>query len=45
VMGLYVGRIHNEVKNRPLYLVGRSIGFSEEAMAGHRGAGEHRATG
>jgi glycosyltransferase involved in cell wall biosynthesis len=29
VVGLYVGRIHAEVKNRPLYLVGRSVGFDD----------------
>lgn len=27
VVGLYVGRIHNEVKQRPLYVVGRAVGF------------------
>ena len=27
IMGLYVGRIHSEVKGRPLYLVDRQVGF------------------
>lgn len=30
IVGLYVGRIHAEVKNRPLYVVGRAVGFDEE---------------
>ncbi|WP_226782790.1 glycosyltransferase family 2 protein [Oceaniglobus trochenteri] len=29
VIGLYVGRIHNESKNRPLYFVSESIGITE----------------
>lgn len=29
VVGLYVGRIHSEVKQRPLYVVGRAVGFPE----------------
>ena len=28
IVGLYVGRIHAEVKRRPLYVVGRQIGFN-----------------
>jgi polyisoprenyl-phosphate glycosyltransferase len=27
IVGLYVGRIHAEVKRRPLYVVGRRVGF------------------
>ena len=33
IVGLYVGRIHAEVKNRPLYLVGRAVGFPEPPIA------------
>jgi dolichol-phosphate mannosyltransferase len=29
IVGLYVGRIHAEVKNRPLYLIRRAVGFAE----------------
>ncbi|WP_132461502.1 glycosyltransferase family 2 protein [Rhodovulum marinum] len=29
VIGLYVGRIHNESKERPLYFISESIGFTE----------------
>jgi dolichol-phosphate mannosyltransferase len=32
-VGLYVGRIHAEVKKRPLYLVGRAVGFPEPSIA------------
>ena len=40
IMGLYVGRIHNEVKGRPLYLVDQRVGFADgaEAMAADRRA-------
>jgi polyisoprenyl-phosphate glycosyltransferase len=27
VVGLYVGRIHNEVKQRPLYVINRTVGL------------------
>ena len=29
IVGVYVGRIHTEVKNRPLYVVGRAVGFPD----------------
>jgi dolichol-phosphate mannosyltransferase len=41
IVGLYVGRIHSEVKNRPLYVVGHAIGFENDASvasAERRGA-------
>jgi polyisoprenyl-phosphate glycosyltransferase len=31
IVGLYVGRIHNEAKQRPLYVVGREVGFASAA--------------
>jgi dolichol-phosphate mannosyltransferase len=33
IVGLYVGRIHAEVKNRPLYVVARKVGFDAERAA------------
>ncbi|WP_019904501.1 glycosyltransferase family 2 protein [Methylobacterium sp. 77] len=33
IVGLYVGRIHTEVKQRPLYVVGREVGFPEDGRA------------
>jgi dolichol-phosphate mannosyltransferase len=33
VLGVYVGRIHTEVKRRPLYLVDRAVGFEAVAEA------------
>lgn len=29
IVGLYIGRIHQEVKRRPLYIVQRAVGFDE----------------
>lgn len=34
IMGLYVGRIYNEVKGRPLYLVGNAVGFDRPVVQG-----------
>jgi dolichol-phosphate mannosyltransferase len=31
IMGLYIGRIHAEVKRRPLYVVSQKVGFEREA--------------
>ena len=32
IMGLYIGRIHNEVKRRPLYIVAKSSGFERASQ-------------
>ena len=33
IVGLYVGRIHAEVKRRPLYVVATKLGFEREEAA------------
>jgi hypothetical protein len=33
VLGVYIGRIHTEVKRRPLYVVERAVGFETAARA------------
>jgi glycosyltransferase involved in cell wall biosynthesis len=33
IMGLYIGRIHAEVKRRPLYVVSQKVGFEREGAA------------
>jgi polyisoprenyl-phosphate glycosyltransferase len=43
IVGLYVGRIHAEVKGRPLYVVGRRVGFEHERAAADTPS-EHIAT-
>lgn len=48
VMGLYVGRIHAEVKRRPLYVVETRVGFERAAAAEparERGRGERLSAG
>ena len=39
VLGEYIGRIFDEVKNRPMYLVDQEYGFAESAVALGRNAG------
>ncbi|HEX5509897.1 MAG TPA: glycosyltransferase family 2 protein [Pseudolabrys sp.] len=36
IVGLYVGRIHSEVKRRPLYVVSTRLGFDREAASVER---------
>jgi len=36
IVGLYVGRIHAEVKHRPLYVVQKRLGFARDTAAAAR---------
>jgi polyisoprenyl-phosphate glycosyltransferase len=36
IVGLYVGRIHTEVKNRPLYVITQMVGFENRSARGSR---------
>ena len=38
IVGLYVGRIHAEVKRRPLYVVQKKLGFERDRVAADRHA-------
>jgi len=33
IMGLYIGRIHAEVKRRPLYVISQKVGFERDSVA------------
>ena len=33
IMGLYIGRIHAEVKRRPLYVISQKVGFKRDGVA------------
>ena len=37
IIGEYLGRIYNEVKERPLYIVRQTLGTSETPVRGHEG--------
>ena len=40
ILGLYIGRIHAEVKSRPLFIVDRTVGFdAEEKLVGYAAQG------
>jgi len=42
IIGLYIGRIHTEVKRRPLYVVRTRIGFEEGVNAAAKGRPDQR---
>lgn len=41
IIGLYVGAIHSEIKQRPVYVIGRAIGFERAEAATRVGADTH----
>jgi dolichol-phosphate mannosyltransferase len=43
IVGLYIGRIHAEVKRRPLYVVGKQVGFDRAASVGQATPSSRRA--
>jgi glycosyltransferase involved in cell wall biosynthesis len=44
IMGLYVGRIHAEVKRRPLYVVGTRVGFDAQRSSQESASSAPRST-
>jgi polyisoprenyl-phosphate glycosyltransferase len=42
IIGEYIGRIYDEVKQRPLYIIGETLGFGEKSAPSARGTATRR---